>query len=425
MIYKKLDLFNGFEICYTLCMSRKKRKKLKLSNLKPTKLEAFILIAFFILGIFSWKFLGYFNQPKQYKSPSTITVTNSPAYKPDTQQAKNDKIYKLVLYNPDRKTTKTLSEFLMKGNNYFGYVNPVRKGDTIYLADANTITKYSLPNKQSQIIYTNPYNDRVIQSLSLDDTGYLYVGLSPKDYYAKNSTFSLDIVDLASGKTSRTLSSLPHVTYGGISYLFKAGDYDIIASFGGDGCGGYGEISKFIAMKKEQIAKTGVGCLEEPRYIGTLPSKNQILLANVLPGSWNPSAPQESVKYDVLYGQNALTGEKEPLYDLKKIPELSAIILNEEKNTVLLATPKNLSLFDLEKKIITKTIEFKSEFNGAWTLKNNELIDTFYYPDSMSISLIDVQTGNVKQQMSFPTKNDSYNLLGKWNNEYLFFFTND
>src|SRR6185369_13275377 len=138
---------------------------------------------------------------------------------------------------------------------------------------ANTVIKYSLADNKSHVVYTNTDPTRELQSLSLGENDHLYISLSPTDYYAKESFFQIDEVDLSSEKTIRSLYPLSHVLYGGISYLFTAGDFDIVTSFGGDGCGGGGTISKYRDGHEESVTEIGAGCAETPRYIGFLSSK--------------------------------------------------------------------------------------------------------------------------------------------------------
>lgn len=394
----------------------------------PLKIVAIIvllLIGFFSAYFVDNHFFAKHSVKKSEEAPVAQQVTK-PTNKPVPAQTQTQKeminTYSLFSYDSSPSATQAITKFSLKATDQFNATSPIRNDDILYISDMATITRYALLDKTSKVIYKIAAKNQKIQSLSRDDLGHLYVGLSVKSDEQKDSNFTLQEIDPTSGKILRSLTPLTRFSYRDIFYLFKADGNDILGSTGNDS---YEKITKFKDGKSSELISTCTGCADQPRYVGTLPQTKQILLASVVRGSYveKPETPTDpGIKYDSLYGQNVLTGEKETLYDLKKIDQLQYLKQSDDKKFILFVSPKSIAIFDLTTKTIVQAINQDFVSSYPWSYQDNELVGLQLGSKVREGITMNPTTGEIINKIALDPIKNYYppEFLGKWQGKYLF-----
>lgn len=280
-------------------------------------------------------------------------------------------------------------------------------GEMIYIKSSDTtITKYSLQDNTSQVVFTSKDPERKIMDFAIGNSGNLYVTLALPYNIGNARDFQIVESNLSTGNVLRTIS--PKMQGMLMKYLFEAGDTEIIIESSGDGCVSYGNISRFQNNSMIEITDYGVGCTNKPRYLGFDESANKLIMASIISYTSGNDIKED---WDVLYTQNVLNGEINPIYDLKIVPDLRKLILSDDKNKVALISTTGVSVLDLNSKTVTKkiTYDFKNVNNFQWRLQNNNLIGV----KALQMSVISLEAGKV---MEFEAPRYSSAPLGVFNN---------
>ncbi|MBI4058937.1 hypothetical protein HY404_01715 [Candidatus Microgenomates bacterium] len=320
-----------------------------------------------------------------------------------------------------------LTSFSITTNDYFGDLTPIMdKKDNIYIGSRDKIVKYSLSSQKSEEIFSENTGETIYNFSLSDAADHLYVtekppALSlPADNNSSGMEEKLIIKDVNLKDNSvRVIGPHQPVYYGNLDYLFKSSAGDVIASFGGDGCGGYGEIVVYKNSIAKKIAKTGAGCSPDSRYIGSIKEKNAILLASTVPGFEGGFKSDEKI-YDTLYLQNITTGEKEIVFDLKTIKD-GTLILNSTEKMVGILTDEDFLTISLETKQIEQRITLNKKISIPWIswLDNNKIYGIDYQKNFV---IIDLSSGKLKI-LPWDKNVVTYDphLLGLWHSKPLFY----
>ncbi len=316
-----------------------------------------------------------------------------------------------------------LVDLSTRSEGSFGDIEPILKGKDIYVADAHLLYRYSLSDKTRTELFRNTQGDSPIMSFNISQNGHIYISLEPKEYYSKETDFQVVEID-SSGQIVRNIEKIPHVFYGGINYLFNWNGEDIIASFGGDGCGGWGTISKLKEGQTTDIAKTGGGCVQDPRYVGFDENKGQIILAEIIKTPYSDDMDFTSDKYDVLYGLNVSNLEKIPLFDLKKIPDITGFSLSGDRKILAIISDTQVNLLDMDTREIIRSIEKKYSEDYHIRFFDNNLIG--FNSKTNKFMKYDLNSGEIKSRSVLSQKRgqQSIGVLGDWEGSPIFYIKN-
>lgn len=361
------------------------------------------------------------NNIKNESLPS-ITPSNTPISRGQPLEKGTNNLLYTISENSFNEITlfKNLSP-----NPDYGQVSPYfdeieRK---VYLGGREKISVYDLNNKDQKEIYQLSDQNFSISSFSVVGNK-LYISLSPSNI---GDSGYIDEFDMVS-KKSRRIGPQKNVIYGGLRYIFKTtNNDDVMASFGGDGCGGFGEVRLITTSETKLVAKTGGGCVEDPRYIGELASENKIVLLSVVKGTWDEMTPQ---KLDTLYTKDVYTGEEKGLLDLKPLSDkLTRYFVDQKNNRVYLIFKDeiwnlNLTNGQIENKVaISKDLNVGEDYysvfhdNNLYSLKEEPYTDNF----NMVLKVADVTTGATKEY-NWGKKyaiSGQASILGFWQNQPL------
>lgn len=205
----------------------------------------------------------------------------------------------------------------------FGAVAPVltQDGLLIYLRSDGKLVKLNLRSGSQTELDFSPDAGMDVVHLGLTPSSELYLTESPKDYYGKNNGLIIKILDWA-GNTTKKIGPHNTVTYGGLTYIGRLGGSEIFGSFGGDGCGGYGEIYRLSSGLEEKIAETGGGCVVKPQYLGFNKDTGEIELISVIPSVAKDKAtaePGHLSDYTSIYALDPTTKKARQIVNLLKI----------------------------------------------------------------------------------------------------------
>lgn len=288
---------------------------------------------------------------------------------------------KLTIYSLFDEKVETLLKTQIDQNPHFGVIAPkihFEKG-FFYYGDRKNIYRNDLNvdvmdfNASSTPVYYSG-KDKQIANFDLSRNGaFLYITLM-KDYEA-NEGAELELMEYnISTKESRLIIKQKPVLYGNLSYIGRAGAKDIVGTFGGDGCGGYGEIYSVENLKVDKVLETGAGCVDKPRYIGYDEDKNALILASAqINNKLNPG-DSNFIEYDKLYYQDAINQNIELIADLKDLSFSEySLELSKNKNALVWIKDKKIYFYDLSQKKIENTVDLGLD-------KSISLVDILGWP---------------------------------------------
>lgn len=332
-----------------------------------------ILIIIFVLssvalivvgkGYFQNKITLSSNNAVVRSSPSSSPSPTPPSIVPAINQTGVDANTNLILYSVNSNGFNELASF--KGvdeSTEYGQLQPFfdeNKG-IVYLGNKTNVYTYDLTSKSQQEIFSLSDKSYYIVSISIQDD-WLYLNLASND----SDEGYIEEYNLTS-HALRKIDPQKNVIYGSLHYLFKTiNNDDVIASFGGDGCGGFGEIRLVTSSTTKVIIKTGGGCIEDPRYIGSLASSNKIVLLSVVKGWTDDNSPEQ---LDSLFTKDVYSGDEKVLFDFKPyINTLTNYWVDQKNNKMYLII--NGELWTLN--INNGQIENKVAINKNFKLENN------------------------------------------------------
>lgn len=228
------------------------------------------------------------------------------------------------------------------------YVKPIYQDGFIYYADDYRVFRFDLNKNDHQQIYKLENLTLNISKIKLLNNG-LYISLLPKNYYGSNEG-TIDGLDIQSGIVKQ-IGTIKYTLYGGVDYLFKtANGADVVGTFGGDGCGGSGEISAILDGQTTQIISTGGGCNFNPRYQGEFNKK--LVLLSALKQEYDYT---DGEKADSLFILDPVTKQKTDILDLKPYSDrIKRYYYDDVKDKFALEVDNQIWLVDIATKNMEK-----------------------------------------------------------------------
>lgn len=218
--------------------------------------------------------------------------------------------------------------------------------NSIYFISENTLYKFDLRTSSqarvSPVTFASGYGPGSV----ISDNNEVFYTTKALDY-EHSQKVSVRLFDTTSNKETE-LTTIDPVIYGDAEYLFTSSAGQIIGSFGGDGCGGYGEIYRVTTSGNQELTKTGMGCNNNPRFIGSLPKEDSIILAEL------KQTPEEYSFEDYTFADGKINLMKvtskvtTPLFDLSQIKgKVKNILLNDNKDILAILTKDSIYLFHI------------------------------------------------------------------------------
>jgi hypothetical protein len=220
------------------------------------------------------------------------------------------------------------------------------------------------------------------------------------------------------------VDSVKHVLYGSLNYLFKASDgEDIVGSFGGDGCSGYGSIFKVQNNSKPtEVVETGGGCNPKPTYLGSYPQKDSLVMLVIA----DDNHPQDlgTTTENKLYLKNALNGEESTLFDFKGT-KIKSFTFNKEQNKIAFFYDNGqVFIYQLGEGKMVGPVNIDRNVKNFFTWKG----DLASYLASSSIWIIETNKFDIKKYSygNLPGgKENQVYLLGNYQNQPLIYTVQD
>jgi len=232
--------------------------------------------------------------------------------------------------------------------------------------------------------------------------------------------------DLLSQKT-RKIAPQRNVMYGTMHHLFKTTkNDDVIGSFGGDGCGAFGEIRLVTASETKVVTPTGGGCSEHPRRLGSLTQEDKLVLISVEKDGWDP---EKGERVDKLYTKDVYTGGEKILMDLKPyVDTLKSYLMDEKTQKITLVFSDgvwtiNAVTGEVESKEDTSKAHEESYYttvhNGkSYYIENEAFTDNF----NMILHVTDLKTRKEVEKINwgkkYPLTGDA-TIIGFWHDHPL------
>lgn len=353
------------------------------------------------------------------KTPVNIGASRLPVlpslYPTPTPTIEESQPQKITFYSLSNNKMLAQSSITVRPNDAFGLRPVLDSSGNIYLIDNDSVIKYSLASKTKTIIYTNQLSDRQLIAVAIKEPDYFYLTEAPIPYYGKTEMLhTIREIKISDGET-RVIENLRPTLYGNSDYLFKSSEGDIIGTFGGDGCGGFGKIYRYTDHAID-VVKTGGGCVEEPTYLGAAENRESLFLLSSVPKTF------PETKIDSFYTQHVLTGNKEIIYDFKNISnQPEKVILNQEKTKVAAINKTSITIIDLVTREIEKTIPLDNIDSYFWLMIGDML---YSYDYNKNIYIVDIPSGTVTRiwyQDVFSVPGRVPNYFGQWNGEPFFY----
>lgn len=358
-----------------------------MTNFKPRSgfSSILVILAILILIAITSGISFYFgkNFISKESNPQASPINNSETAKPS--ETPNSKDTYLEFYELGEKVTKSIKSFKVDPGQGYGFATPdLDTHGNIFFVDRNKIIRYSLTNSDSAEIYQSE-GGFVIAQISLDQAGqFLYFVEYDPDLPPTTTTIqSLYELNLGT-REKRLVLKTEAVMYGLIQYLFKSTAGDVVGDFGGDGCGGYGNIYLVTNGQKRLVLETGGGCVEKPVPIGNNKEKNSVILIAHKNGE-NSENLTEYTLTEIFY-LDVTTGKKEQILDLTKYPnKYTQVFLNKSEDTLYLLSEKDLMTYRLDNKQIGNlkfAVQALKDSNLTLVQDNN--VDILYGINSIS-----------------------------------------
>jgi hypothetical protein len=297
----------------------------------------------------------------------------------------------------------------------------------IYFIDGNTIFRYDLDGRKTEEFVSLTIKDKSsLQQITFIKPNILAVseigqeGNQKEEVRTDNTVHLIDITT----KQIREVTKLHVVFYGGNTYITKTATGDIIGSFGGDGCGGWGSIYMYEGDTSRLVTKTGVGCSKEPRFVGAIPEGNSLLLYAVLPQEKTGNDDFNGMPFydpDVLYYLHTQTGAQEAILDLKPFVGFKEIVFHDSQEKILISTKNEMHIYNLLTKKTEKIIPYLVENLTFETFTGDVVVARDY--NNHKTYVFDTQNGNNASYTAKELFQDEFAnpaLLGIYKNQPLF-----
>ncbi len=284
------------------------------------------------------------------QSATAAATSPSPSPFPSTVVPKGYQRMNFLTIDSTTNSFQFLDQVTIKSATSFGSINfQLLNNGYLMIYDTNTVSIYDPINKTQQQLYQNTNSSEIIRARLSEDQRTLYVSkATPLGNY--QFTVNLEVINLPNTLV-RTVSNVPPVTYGALDYLMDSPNGDIVGSFGGDGCGGFGKVYQVKDGQNTELLKTGAGCNNDPYYLGELESKNSLLLEEHHTGANDADIPTKLLIYDVA------TKQSTPLLDLTAVSsQIRLLKYDRYSQTVYLFVDKELWKYNPTTKVLQKSV---------------------------------------------------------------------
>jgi hypothetical protein len=401
-------------------------KKLQIFKSKIIKKRLGILLVLvlmldaFLIGI--WVKL---NIPSNPTKPNREIAFENNNYAQISPSIPKDE-YTLEIYSETDGVHKLIKTYENTGSH------PIMANGAIYFTDNkgyDTSGKNLLKFDPSTNTTSTEYiSDEIIQLKSHKNSNLFYFTTFKEPFdYEKTQLTLYEFNPLT--KTARKILKKIPVFYGSLSLESKINNIDIVSSFGGDGCGGWGEVYSVDNEKITNTIKIGFGCSMDPRYLKLNENKNSVILASVMEPV-DKSDPSDFNDYDRIYFQNLLTNEKEEIYDLKPdMNDIEEIYFDDKTQAIWIIKNSHMISINPDTKVATK-IEYPNGIkitkyssldleNGTLTILLRNEDDSSYADYKYKLDLI---TGKLeKLNENIHTESSIYKVLGEFNGKKYYY----
>lgn len=385
-----------------------------------------LLLIFVVAGLVVGFFLLGNEFAKKFNLPTTGSIKTAPTFTPlPTFNPSNGRLYyDTVIYSTNNNGSEKILTKKIYPGKYAGMVTPVIGGGKIYYVSDDNVFEYDMNTKTSKEVYTVT-GGFMMSFIEYSSPNYLYITEGNADFDTSGKLeLTIKKLDLTSGSIS-VIGSREPVLYGNLQYIGKADRGNIIGTFGGDGCGGYGSIYKVENGSYNLIKKTGGGCITDPRFIGY--SENLSSLITVTSIGKN----ETDQKDEFIYLTNVITGENKAIFDLTKLNDtFRTYIKSKDKDVVYLVGTKKIYTLDLNSQTITSQSDLTADFTNFYAeYISGDTKDAvlFVYetnsPSTQKFTLVDPVNGQVLNTYQSPAEKDaisgsyrSVNVFGLFNN---------
>lgn len=357
---------------------------------------------------------------------STPSIQKFPAPVAETQD--------LTIYSSDSTTIQKLIQLPFHNQTANLQIPPVLGTDMLYFVDSDAIKSISLNSKEIKSVYSNSSKKTHIAGISYLAPNTLVIELGePGQTGGGGSLFAKYYFLFLTLPTNETRIIGPFQNtqvYGTFQYLFSTvGGDDIIENSGGDGCGGGSEISQISQYTQSVFIKAGLGCTPGDEYIGALPEKNAILMAERFTDPSQAPIQTETqsgvyATYGSLYLKDVITGDKIRLFNLKTIPDpIEMLTLDRITRAVSIVTTKNIYTLNPLNTAVTSTISSDKYPMGYYPSIENGLL-SITDDQHQQLDIINLASGGVKNfpfQTYFQTQNPEPIFIGTWQNMLLYY----
>ncbi len=387
------------------------------------------------------------SQPLSKPSTRTTTVP-SPKYGPTPTGQSSQ--YQLKLYTISANQlveivnlTQHLKQKLDSPG--FNFYRSIIDNQKIYLSTDKQVVEYDLDTKNHRLVYQLKDQDYAINTFH-SNSNLLTVDIYNPDDEHPGSKFTnnyMDLVDLNNLSVKRQGPHQPTL-YGGLDYQFKTtrGDH-VISTFGGDSCAVFGTLRLITPSSSRDLLDVGDGCNFAPRFIGTNPATDSLILASVISQDWDEigdmSDPQSYKGFlpDKLYTRNVYSDQQTTLLDFRAANsgrmksynidranhQLSILFFNRQLWTIPLHQPQNTT-----KQTLNSSIDLTQYYDA---IHNNKLYsldktNNGLLKESLAITVTDAGSGLATAYRSPTTTvsptTDQARLIGFWNGQPLIIY---
>lgn len=326
------------------------------------------------------------------------------------------------IYSIEDDTLKRLVTLPITLGRSYGPAQPFTDNNgSVYFTAKDKVIRYDLKTGTQSDVYTvNPQAKGIVSVKTDTKRNKLYI-TEQTEATAGRDKFRVKEISLSDNK-EREIPQIPTVMYGNMTYLMYAEGADIVGSFGGDGCGGYGEIYRITGTKTEKAIDTGMGCDKNPRFVKADEKTSSILLYSVEKNDPLPEEEMWEEKLDTLYLQNAFTGEKNVLYDFKSENRSNGkFVVNEDLSKIAYFDGKSTEIISLASKKTESVIPVNISYHFAYWYGNKIYALEL---NEKKVATIDTNSGKISElsfAAYFNPVGNSPRVIGQWDGKALLF----
>jgi hypothetical protein len=238
-----------------------------------------------------------------------------------------------------------------------GVYGALSKGDgTFYYTDGGRVQHYDPLAKQSSVVFSDTYEDRVISTISYAD-GTLAVSVTEESTNPGLALHEVFIIDESLRTVKSTLGPVPPEIYSLPHYVGANGEYSMVSMRGGDSCGGWESYYVFTDTKQpKKLVEGGLGCSDKQRIVLYDAPTHGLITAQVTMREQTEGPPIAQLQD--LTRLQANGGDPEPLMDLTTFDTpVEDYAVDPQGRTIALLDADMVHLYSLEQRKIIGTAD--------------------------------------------------------------------